>query len=396
MQSEKSNSSQELSGEMKGDHPNKLKSIYEELSQEASQEKDSADPNKSFLHGLDPGLFIEREREYKDIEKHWIRTKVWLKVAKDLAQETKRKHNRGIRYFTLPAYYRLDVSLFLREELLEVIERYSNGNAKKVYVAAFESDPTKYARMVGHSPEFHLFADTSVEDALTDTNNPYYNQLLPLFPFDIVNLDLTTSLTPKHEGPYSTTMKAIDSVFKRQAEHGSKWALFITFRNMPDDWDEATLDQLFDNLQSNVDNYPIVGKTFDERYRETRVRNLYKKDPKQCISQAVAKWLVDRANYYNLRVESLKCYTYPRQSIGLPPYFIYKQIMIFSKGEVLRGIVPTKGTPAQPWVVDDLVACIDDHKCVDVEGTILATLENLPSYEDQLKKDIDDLCKMIG
>lgn len=393
MENKKSQPSESSLGKMESE--DKLLPIYKELSQEEQQDKDSVDPQKSFLEQVDPELFVEREREYRDIEKHWIRLKVWLKEAKILAEETKKRYNRGIRYFTLPAYYRLDVSLLLREKLLDVVERLPDDSTQKVYVASFEAEPTKYARMVGHLPEFHLFGDVLVEEALTDTANQYYDHLLRLFPFDIINLDLTTSLTPKHEGPYSKTMKAIDAVFKRQAEYGSKWALFLTFRNMPEEWEDGTLDQLFENLQKNVDTYPKVGEAFDRCYHETRVRKLFQERPQECISQAVAKWLTDRANYNNLHLESLRCYFYQRRPLGLQPYYIHKQIMTFSKGEVFRGIVPTKGTPAQSWMIEDLIACIEKHKCHDVEEAILKTLENRPSFEDELKNDIDELCKMI-
>ncbi len=375
----------------------KLNEIYGELSQEARQDKDSTDPKKSFLEGINPELFSEREREYKDTEKHWVRTKGWLRIAKEIAEETHLRFSRGIRYFTLPAYYRIDVSLFLRENLLEIIDYFPDGGAKKVYVAAFESDPTKYARMVGHFPEFHLFGDTSVEDALTNTANPYYDELLQLFPFDIVNLDLTTSLTPQHEGPYSRTMKAIDAVFKRQSEYGSKWALFLTFRNMPDEWEQITLEQLFENLQRNLDEYPQVLEAFDKLYHETRVNRFYQKDPQRCISQSVIKWLADRASANNLRLESMNCYYYARPLPSpLTGYSIYKQVLVFSKGTVHPGIVPTKGTPIQPWMPNVLVQCVTQHKPIDVAEKILITLDSRPAFEDEMKQDIDALCSMIA
>jgi hypothetical protein len=373
-----------------------LGNLYDELSAEAEQESDYVDPTKSFIETIsDPVLFTEREREYKDIEKHWVRTKVWLKAAREIAEETRAKHQRGIRYFTLPAYYRLDVSLLLREGLLDIVESSADGKAKKVHVAAFEADPTKFARMVGHSPEFSLFGHTSVEDALTNDANPHYEQLLRLFPFDVVNLDLTTSLTPQHEGPYSSTMKAIDAVLKRQADHGIKWALLLTFRNMPDEWEEDTVEQLIENLQKNIDAYPQVLEAFDRLYGETRVHNFHRDNPKKCISQAVVKWLVDRANSYGLRFEQLYSYFYERaNSLGVK-YDIYKYVLYFSKGTIYHGIVPTKGIPPQPWMSDNLVKCITQHKPVDVIEKILSTLDRVPEFSKELEDDIKSLCMMI-
>jgi hypothetical protein len=365
-----------------------LEKVYTELSQEANQDQALTDPNKSFLEELNAELFSEREREYRDVEKQWVRTKGWLNAAKEIAGN----NGRGIRLFTLPAYYRIDVSLFLRERLLEVIEQFDDGKAKTVYVAAFESDPTKYARMVGHTPKFLLFGDCPIEDALINVNNPYYDDLLKLFPFDIVNLDLTTCLTPKNEGPYSKTMQAIEAVFKRQAEHGSMWALFLTYRNMPDEWEDVTLEQLFENLQRNLDGYPKVLAAFMDLYHESAVRKLYAARPPICISQAVVKWLVDRANYYNLVLNSVRSFYYERPPIG---YLIYKHILVFSKGTALPGVVPTKGTPAQPWMPDALEKCIRQHKPIDVVEKILITLNGRPTFQDELQSEINELCKAI-
>src|SRR5204863_4380562 len=113
-----------------------------------------------------------------------------------------------------------------------------------------ETEPSKYGRMVGHSPPFRLFGRGAIEDAIIDASNEYYDQLVGLFPFDIVNLDLTTSLTPRHEGPYSRIMQAIDVVFRRQVDCKGKWAFFLTMRNVPDDWETGALEQLFSNLEN--------------------------------------------------------------------------------------------------------------------------------------------------
>lgn len=373
-----------------------LERVFDELSQEELQEEASQLPEASLLSDSDPEILREREREYRDVLKHWVRRNSWLKIAKEIALETNQKHGRGIRYFTLPGFYRLDVSLLLREQLLEVELDTDGITVRSAYVAAFESDPTKYGRMVGHSPEFKLFGRSNVEEALTTDANPYYNQLLELFPFDIINLDLTTSLTPKHEGPYSTTMKAIEAIFSRQAEYGSKWALFLTFRNVPSDWENQTLDQLFDNLQRNLDRYPKVHEVFRNAYSENTVRQLSTNAPERCISQAVVKWLVDRANSHNIRLDSMYCYLYKRYSPGLDPYLITKHVFTFSRGQVLPGNIPTKSTPRQSWMDDNVVACIDKHRCVDVEDKLLRWSEHVPDALDQMEAEINELCHMIA
>ncbi|HKO35761.1 MAG TPA: hypothetical protein VJV21_04740 [Pyrinomonadaceae bacterium] len=369
-----------------------IQDVYDQLSGEADQERSNAEERTSFLATVDSDLLREREREYRDPEKHWVRREAWLKAAKTLAREK----GRRLRYLTLPSFYRLDVSMLLRENLLQVFKGDDNETIDYVYVAAFETEPSKYGRMVGHSPRFRLFGRGAIEDAIVDASNEYFEQLTGLFPFDIVNLDLTTSLTPQHEGPYSRIMQAIDVVFRRQVDCRGKWALFLTTRNVPEDWETEALKQLFSNLEKNLSQHPKAQQVFYQLYKESTVDGLSKTDPKNCISQAVVKWLTDRANFYGMHLESLRCYKYDRYSEGIPPYTISKYVFMFSKGGILPIRVPTKQTPRQPWMDDDVVTCISKHKLVDVQEKLLRLVENVPSAVAELEQEIQDLCDMIN
>jgi hypothetical protein len=209
------------------------------LDHEAEQENSAFTRDGSMLIGVDPDVIRRREEEYRDPEKQWIRRRVWLELAKSILK-TKRESNAkapGIRYLTLPAYHRLDVSLMLEEELIEVT-RYRDGKPEEIDVAAFENEPTKFGLMKRQMPHFKFFGCANIEDVLTDSSNRYFKDLESLFPFDIVNLDLTTSLTPRHEGPYSKTMMAIEKILDLQCAATTDWALFLTFRNVPADLDD--------------------------------------------------------------------------------------------------------------------------------------------------------------
>jgi hypothetical protein len=366
----------------------KVEALIEQLSLEKEQDEKVFESHDLLFDELNAEKLREREREYTDIEKHWVRSKVWLKAVKEVAQEAKERHGRGVRYFTLPGFHRLDVGLLLRESLLDVYPNDPNC----VYVAGFEADPSKFGRMAGRSPKFKLLANCSVESALTDAQNVYYSELQSLFPFDVVNLDLTTSLTPQHEGPYSKTMQAINTVFKRQSEHPGKWALFLTFRNLHSDWEALALSQLFENLQKNIGDYPAVRDAFLERHQEHNVANLQQKNVESCISQAVVKWLVDRAHNFNIQLESYHCCQYQRYPKGVPKYTICKQVLVFSRGTVSVAEVPTKSTPRETWMEQNLVKCIQQHKPLDVEEKLLDISVNHPEVFDQLKDDILQLC----
>lgn len=369
-----------------------LRDVYEQLSGEAEQERAATEAGSSFLASVDADVLREREREYRDPEKHWVRKESWLRAARDLAKEK----GRRLKYLTLPSFYRLDVSLFLKENLLQILMDEDGVTVRAVYVAAFELEPSKYGRMVGHSPPFLLFGRSAIEDALVNPSNEYFEELAGLFPFDMVNLDLTTSLTPSHEGPYSKTMQAINVVLRRQVDCKGRWALFLTVRNVPGDWEAIALQQLFANLQDNLTNSPKAHQAFFEMYRETNVDGLSKKNLKKCISQSVVKWLTDRANDFGMHLEVMNCYQYDRYSEGLQPYTISKYVLVFSRGNIIPIKVPTKATPRQAWMDDDVVTCIKKHKPLDVEEKLIKLTDRVPSTFEDLKKEIQDLCDMIN
>ncbi|MCK4249947.1 hypothetical protein KAX97_00755 [candidate division WOR-3 bacterium] len=361
------------------------------LNNEGQQEKSAFDESNSLLIGIDSNLLQKRAEEYKDTEKQWVRRNAWLKTAQSIL---KKKGGKPIRYLTLPALHRLDVSLFLKEGLLEITKK-NEGEAEEIYVAAFENDPTIFALMQQHKPSFKLFGCGSIEEVLTDENNKYYRELRDLFPFDIINLDLTTSLTPKHEGPYSKTMEAIETIFDIQQGYGIHWALFFTFRNVPDELDNGARKQLFKNLQDNIDNNPEVLEAFQKRYQKNSVMELEKSDAKKCISQSIVKWLVDRAHQHKFKAGSIETYFYPRRNTGLPLYEIYKHLVELTPAGINPAHIPMKNIPEQSWMKRDLTKCVEKHKCTDVEEKIIRLLENAPTKIQELEDEVELLCKMI-
>jgi hypothetical protein len=372
------------------DQSDSIKALEGQLSKEEQQDKAVLESKDLMFEELDANKLRSRELEYTDVEKHFVRTRAWLKVAKELEPGARSYHARGLRYFSLPGFNRLDVALMLRENLIAV----DPDDADKVYVAGFETDPAKFGRMASRNPKFKLFANCSVEAALTDHSNAYYSELLGLFPFDIINLDLTTSLTPQREGPYSTTMQAINNIFKRQSDYPLPWALFLTFRNVSADWEVAALQQLFDNLQNNITDYPAVRDAFVQRHSELSVKDLNKNDANLCISQSVIKWLVDRAHSFGVRLKDYHCYQYQRYPSGLTPYKICKQVITFEKGKVSITVLPMKDTPREAWMQDDLVKCIDRHKPLDVEETLYSISVQRPAIFEEVKNDIAELCRV--
>jgi hypothetical protein len=374
----------------------RLEKLYSDLDKEQDQENSYPDADFD-LNAIDTAVLREREREYIDVEKHWVRVNGWKQIAATILKQKQKlvPGTLGLRYFTLPAYYRLDVSLLHREALLEVTERDVHGEAAEIYVAGFEVEPTKFGRMQGQRPRLKLLARTTVENALVDSKDPYFRQVRNLFPFDMVNLDLTTSLTPRHEGPYSKTMQAIETVLSLQSGMATPWALFLTFRNLPSDWEENARLQLTSNLQDNLDSFPAVQEAFYDAYRCVRVSEYEEEKTEDCISQSVAKWITDRAHQQQFTLQTFRTYRYTRENPGVEPYSIYKQTYIFGPGQIHPARIPTKGMPQQSWMTNDLVRCISDHKPRDVAGEIRALTSRGQTVVENLKGDIAELCALI-
>jgi len=372
-----------------------LEEIYKALD-ERDQESRLDAPSESMLAEIDSEVLREREREFRDVEKHWVRKNGWLRIVKEIAAKKSKVLGKptGIRYLTLPGYYRLDVSLLLQNHLIEVTEADDSGNPKEIYVAGFEAELTKFGRMETQMPKLKLFGAAKLEDALISSRNKYYLQLKNLFPFDAINMDLTTSLTPRHEGPYSPTLKAIETIFQLQSGNGLPWALFLTFRNVHSEWETGAFDQLTTNLQSNLVEEPRALEAFQKLYNRNRVDELRDSDPINCISQAVAKWLIDRAHAYGFTGTLENCYFYTRYNTAVP-YSIYKHLMVFSRAEVNPAQIPTKTIPKQAWMSNDLVEAINRHRPLDVERKLLEISDRAPNSLLDLKEEINSLCKLV-
>ncbi len=370
------------------DPQEQLTNLFNELSEEAKQDQASLAGTTFQKVSVPLSILRDREREYTDLEKHFVRREGWLKAAHEVCEA----NGRTLRYLTLPAYYRLDVGLFLKAGLLSITQRDGTDVAS---VVAFETEPERYGRMAGQQPGYQVFGYGKIEDALLDTGNKYYQDLLASFPFDLVNLDLTSSLTPKHQGPYSDIMQAVDTVFQRQSSHAGVWGLFLTFRNMPDEWEPNAYKAFKNNLQANIDGYTKVKDVFAKRYGTISVDELDRQQPQMSISQAVLKWLVDVAHRNGMKLLKNSSYEYLRYNQGIPPYKITKHILLLQRGTVSPMEIPFKEPVRQGWMDDDLIVCVERHRPIDVEEKLVTLAEKVPEALDKITAEITELCRSI-
>lgn len=165
----------------------------------------------------------------------------------------------------------------------------------------------------------------------------------------------------------------------------------MTVRNVPEDWNHKTVEQLNNNLQENL-KHQSVFEEFLNRYRVENVSNvkeLFEQDAKLCISQSTVKWIIDRAHSRNFQLKKMDCVYYNRYNPGVPSYPIYKYAFVFTQQDsIIRAVIPTKGVQVQAWMIDNLETCIKKHKPSDVEELILRKDAARPGIIKELKEDI--------
>jgi len=185
-------------------------------------------------------------------------------------------------------------------------------------------------------------------------------------------------------------MQALNEILGRQADHPSLWGLFLTFRNVKDEWEQNALDTFLKNLQGNLDQHPKVRDTFAAKYNVPTVPALADEKVESAITQSVVKWLVDRAHSQNIELVRIQSYRYVRYS--KPNYVITKLIMQFRRGQISRHAIPTKETPRQSWMDDDLVKCIVQNKHSDVQDILLGSPDDALA---RLEKEIEELVTSV-
>jgi hypothetical protein len=187
-------------------------------------------------------------------------------------------------------------------------------------------------------------------------------------------------------------MQALEETLRRQADHTGQWALFLTFRNVKDDWEATALETFLKNLQDNLDSHPKVLECFAKKYNMSNVKALAGGEVEAAVTQSVIKWLVDRGHAYNLEVARIRSYYYVRYVNKDLKYTITKLILQFRRGGISPHIIPTKATPRQSWMDDDLTKSITQNNNSDVEEALIKSPDNVL---DELTKEIEELVKSV-
>jgi hypothetical protein len=259
----------------------------------------------------------EVRRSYEDPKKHFVRVNGWIPAARARLRKNKR---HTLRYFTLCGEKAIDVLHLKREKL---VLHDGRGYPELVFCEQDKSIYTSIDRLLRY---YKRGFNCALEDI---ASQPQYDEV---FPFDVINLDLTRSCFPKREPPTSSTMKTISRMI--QLQKGTDFDFFVTFRAERSAESTDAIDILLRNMERNLQSNPDLRKEFlsaagvepSALLRQDYIKFILKTFPKLIIRYG-------HDNNYLVRCEGI--YKYQRMPLWKKRYSILKFVFSFD-AEPLR------------------------------------------------------------
>lgn len=364
------------------DLANPLENIIKSLDREAEQESLAEDHRESFFDGApSEEVIVGRAREYDDIEKHLVRREEWLAVAKKLFAEK----GGPLRLLTLPGRHRLEIELYRDAGL------FGAGDLEELPVVGFETSPDVFGLLATTRPSFLKLYHDDLLQTLIDTKRRFHEELLGLFPFDIINLDLTINLVAPSEGPYGPVLEAIRQCFKLQGTQTRNWALMVTFRAVREETSDDLIQKLVAQYQENLEGHPKVKEACYSQYGTTSASKILESNPEEALAVFAAKWIVEQAHSFDLRLVRYRRLAYVRDYERSPRrYTICKLILTFSKERLPPYEVPGRAVPVLSSHIDDLVEVVKRRER-NVTEMVRSLEKSSPQYLATLEGEIERL-----
>jgi hypothetical protein len=356
------------------------------LDKEEEQEKDIQEDRGSFFFMMDSrDAVLRRAREYDDLPKHLVRREHWLKVAKGLHSTCK----RGLRVLTLPGRYALEIGLYHKHKLLAEIEL--GDGSKCVGAVGFENSPESFGILQGSSPKFQRLFAANLIDVINGAEVGAKRELMKLFPFDIINLDLTVNLVAPSEGPYGPVPAAIRECIKLQGAQQDDWALMLTFRAGLTETDMGAIDLWRNDYQKNLDDHPAVKAACFETYGKASAIELFTLDGEEALGQWAAKWIAEQAHVADWKVVETRHLCYARAIDAGRSYSIRKIVFRFTRHKLPPYVMPSRVTPLVGWQIEDLVQVVKGARSTNVDDHLQALRETKQGYISILEAEIEEL-----
>jgi len=356
-----------------------LDEIIKSLDRERDQEEFVDEHRGSFFdQAPDRETLILRAQEYDDLEKHIVRRESWLTIAKDLAQ----KKGAPLRVLTLPGRHRLEVELYRSEGIFGSYDPEAG-----LPVVGFETSPDIFGLLKSGVPRLEKVFHEDLVRALIDERASAYGELRALFPFDIINLDLTGNLVAPSEGPYGPVLEAIRECLKLQGGSTGDWAFMLTFRAVIEHTNQDTIEKLSQHYQENINRHPVVKEACYGRYNSFKANQIIANHSRDALGQFMSKWIVEQAHTFDFRLRRAVHAGYVR-SRAHGEYSIDKLAFQFR-----RERTPPYSWPGEenlPWHIEDIMNVVN-AKRDDVSKKLRILREKQPDYIQRLEREIEHL-----
>ena len=274
-------------------------------------------------------------------EKHFVRVMGWLQTALG----RKKRKGKPIRYFTLCGQEAIDIRLLERHG---IVVKTSRGYPD---VGFCEEDAGIYGAIINSlksvgKPLFGKFEDIANQSNFTDW-----------FRYDVVNLDFSCRVFRGSQDPFVGVWGAIQRVLEAQAEQDTGFDLFLTFNASRGTGDKASVSQLRNLLEQNLQDERRK-QVFQRQAGTTTLSKLVNTDFTRFLLYAVPKLLSMLAIENGFSVGISDSYYYKRRPRDRPPYHIVKFIFTLERRH------------KRPRRVKDLPQAVADYNKVALQAII--------------------------
>jgi hypothetical protein len=311
-----------------------------------------------------------------------VRRELWLKTVKRI----RKAKGAGLRLLTLPGQHLFEIKLYAKEELLE---RLNDDGEERLAVIGFETDPTVFGLLATAGPRLLEVLRGDVLAALTEPKSSNGKVIRTHAPYDVINLDLTTNIATRNDGPYSPFLQGVRECFHIQGAQTGSWALMVTFRAGMMETEPTVIRKLEEFFQKNLDEHLKVREACLDRYQVETAKEVLAKHPEEGLGQITGKWVIEQGHAFEWECTFFRHAAYERAyttATGQQRYSLRKLVFEFSRRLTGRRQLVLGTIPAQSWHGEDLTRLFAATALLDVDE---AVAKIKPEYKRRIEDEIE-------
>jgi len=320
----------------------------------------------------------------KDLLKHYIRKKYWLKRIESLKRDCSSMIPDGIKYFAFCSRFAYDVRYFANKNLLD----NSYLTSIPFVFVEFLKDDFDFLQeqfLKRHSKGMGFYG--SLADISTDTRHKDYGKFWSTFPFDVINLDYLGDILKSGSSSGkigANDFYAIHAIILNQSLLRRPYELWITMRAKSGRFDPSIKNEFRQLVRHNIKNY---SDTFGEKFKASFGDSVDTLEDDSLFLIGYLKWLwyVCKTSFSVINPKKLKVIKYSRKDKDGEEYFLYN---IFLRIEPYDQIVmPSPASSAaehcEAEYMNGIKECFFEPVDVTAEFASLSTADK-KSLQDEL------------